>query len=228
MLLHFGHSCQALSQEKPLAVPATTSQVLQFIVLLYQRGLSCASICSQLSAISFWHNINAWPNPVDTFVVRKCLTGISNLCPPHDPLCLPVTPSMLRTIVQIIPVMFSNPFEAVLLKAIFLLSFFAFLRVSEYAQSWHTLQLCEVSILRSSLLIRFRSFSFSSQHITKILLPAIPSDLCPVKALSYYLSVWPTMGGPLFLTSSSQPITYQDIRSCLRRSPATSTSQTGL
>lgn len=94
-VVEFCHSCQSNQMEKNLLSLASTSQVLRFITTLFHQGLSCASICSQLSSISFWHKLHSWPSPVNTFVVQKCLKGISKVNPPSDPVRLPVTPAML-------------------------------------------------------------------------------------------------------------------------------------
>lgn len=179
-LTDFYQSCYPHARDKCLRAPASTSQVLRFIAILYQQGLSRVSIRSKLSAISFWHKLHNWANPADTFVVCKCLSVIANIHPTTDPTQMPVTPSILLAISRSLDRLFFDPFEVIYYRAIFLLAFFAFLRVSEYAQSRHSLQFSDVMLLQSSLLLQFRSFKFSSQHVAKILLPSIASELCPV------------------------------------------------
>lgn len=169
-----------------------------------------------MSAISFWHKIHNWSNPVDTFVIRKCLIGISQRHPPVDPIRIPVTPALLISIFRVLRWVLSDPFDIIMYKAVFSLAFFAFLRVSEYAQSHHSLQLSDVSILHSAILLHFRSFKFSSQQVAKIPLPAIDSELCPVNALRGYLSVRPGTVGQLFVSSSGEPLNYNQVCSTLR------------
>lgn len=215
-LIDFAHSCQSVRTNRFLEAPTSTAQVLQYVTVLYQQGLSCATICCHLSAISFWHKIHDWHNPVNSFAVRKGLIGISKCLPPYDPHKLPVTPALLRRISLALPEVFSDPFQVILYWTAFFLAFFAFLWVSEYASSRHSIQLADISVFPSVILICFRSFKFSSQHITNILLPFISSDLCPVKALTLYLAIRPWGGGSLFIDHMAQPMSYNDIRATLR------------
>lgn len=134
-LIEFAHSFQAVNTERFLATPASITQVLRYITVQFQQGLSCASIRSHLSAISFWHKLHGWCNPVDSFIVCKCLIGVSNSLPPHDPHKLSVMPNLLRQISLILPAIFSDPYQVIMFRAVFLLAFFAFLRVSEYVSS---------------------------------------------------------------------------------------------
>lgn len=120
------------ASDRCLTAPASSVHVLRFIAALYQQGLSASTIRSKLSAVAYWHNIHAWSNPVDSFVVRKHLLGVANSQPPSLPTRLPVTPALLASIHDILSHVTETVYDLCLFRAVFLLAFFDFLQVSEY------------------------------------------------------------------------------------------------
>lgn len=199
-----------------LRSPASTIQILQFITRLHLKGLSASSIRSKLSAIAYWHHLHEWKNPVDNFVVRKALVGVSNLAPPISPRKGPITPALLRAIVQAIDFIGLSFYDRLLFKAIFLTAFFAFLRVSEYTQSHHNLPYDAISMLSNAVKIIFTSFKFSRNQIAEILLPAISSNLCPVAAMKAYLVHRPRHAVSFFVDELGAPIKVSRMRQVLR------------
>lgn len=146
-----------------LCGPASTFHTLKFILALYHRGLASSSFRTRLSAISFWNNIHGWTNPINHFFMYKCLIGLSNSSPPYHPCRMLVTPALLRTICDSLPSLFSTPYEVILYRVVFLLTFFAFLRVSEYTSHHHVLCREDIPLLSSALKLSFSSFKFSAQ-----------------------------------------------------------------
>lgn len=152
---------------------------------------------------------------MDSYVVRKCLLGVEKSQPPRIPHRLPVTPSLLSSIHSALPLVLESAYEVSLFRAVFLLAFFAFLRVSEFTRSPHALELADILMISSAVKITFCSYKFSSNHVSQILLPAIPSPLCPVRALASYLRLRSPGGGQLFLSSSSNPLGVGEVRNVL-------------
>lgn len=131
------------------------ASVLHYIVLSFTRGLSAAIIRSRLSAIAFWHQLNGWPNPIDSFLVRKAILGASKLQPP-TPLCkVPVTPILLLCMLQLLQHMGLSEYDVLLFCTVLTLAFFAFLRVGEYTASPHALLSSDVCVSKTSLTLQF-------------------------------------------------------------------------
>lgn len=180
---------------------------MSFIAHLFEIGLAPASISAHMAAISFWHELHQWVNPVRHPLVQKLLMGARNSRPSSFSRS-PITVPMLRWLLQVLSHPSFSSYQSVLLSAVFTLAFYAFLRVGEFTVSPHTLQLADWQLSPgTSLLISFRSFKFSCNSSPHLILPAAKHDLCPVTHFSRYLSLRPPGSGPIFLCKSGQPLT---------------------
>lgn len=113
-------------------------------------------------------------------------------------------------------IVISAPYERLLYRAVFLVAFFAFLRIGEYTQSHHNLRGSDVILMRSAIKLRFTSFKFSRGHVAEILLPAINSTLCPVGALRPYDSLQLSSAFYYFVDDLGSPLKPTRVRSVLR------------
>lgn len=79
------------------------------------------------------------------------------------------------------------------------------------------LSICPI-LLSFHLLPRF-NFAVTSflPTMSHIVLPAIPSPLCPVRVLSNYSLIRPSGPGQLFLMASASPLEVKDVRRVLGR-----------
>lgn len=196
---------------------ATVGEVLAYVANLHMKGLSAASIRTNLSAISFWHQLNAWYNPCVNFLVRKAVLGVSRVRPQVSVVRLPVSPHLLLKISSALPLLDLMPWEIVMFRAVFLLAFFAFLRVGEYTMSRHCLSVADVVVSESVAQITFSTFKHSDHRVRDIFLPAIDSPLCPVAALTLYLNRRSTVVGPLFVHQDNVPLQAREVRRLLHR-----------
>lgn len=87
----------------------------------------------------------------------------------------------------------------------FLLSFYAFLRVGELCGSWHAVSIENVRLQPAYITINFTSYKFSTGRCPSVFIPAQDTNLCPVKALSAYISLRGLRPGPLFLDCDGSP-----------------------
>lgn len=141
-----------------LMQPASVMQFLRFITGLHIKGLLVSTIQSKLAALGYLHQLHGWFNPTDHFIVHKCLLGALNLASHQPHLRGPVTPQLLAAIVAAVEELVTSPYEQILLRAIFLLAFFAFLRLGEYTASLRNLSWDDITLMRSAIKLRFTSF----------------------------------------------------------------------
>lgn len=215
-LNEFVHLGAVPSDTVSLERPASTLQVLRFITRLHFKGLSVPSIRSKLSAVAYWHQIHGWSNPTSHFLVRKCLLGVSNTAPPAFPFRGPVTPALLLSILRVVSQVTESPYELCMFRAIFLLAFFAFLRLGEYTDSRHNLSWRDVIVMDRAIKLRFNSFKFSRGQVAEILLPAINSHLCPVEAMLRYGGLRPKHARFCFVDDLGQPLKASVVRQKLQ------------
>ncbi|CAG2213337.1 unnamed protein product [Mytilus edulis] len=107
--------------------PFPSSHILlsHFIANLFLRNYSPSTIATHISALSFVHKSNSWPDPTDMFVIHKILKGVQNLKGKNDPR-LPITKDILIKLIDSLPCVIVNVDNQLALKAMFLLAFYAF------------------------------------------------------------------------------------------------------
>ena len=207
--------------------PASYRQVAAYIAYLSLEGLAVSTISSRLSGIAFLHKINGWDDPTDNFLVKKLKEGCKRQDKVEDSRC-PITRAILSRLVQVLGVICYNNYEAVMFKAAFLLAFFGFLRVGEFAQTSHgegfrALAVSDIELRREppeAMLVHIR-FSKTDQ-VGRGEFICIPknahSDLCPVLAMDQYLSIRPeSTDGPLFIHLQGKPLTAAQFSTLLKK-----------
>ena len=210
-----------LKLEKKWPVPQ--NHIMAFISFLVIEGKSPSTINSRMSALAFVHKVNGWLDPTDSFIIKKLKEG----CKRGNPQCdsrLPITPILLRDLVEKLPSMCSSQYEALLFKAAFLLAFVGFLRVGEFTSlkksgdTSRILAIDDISISEKILHVRIR-FSKTDQKGLSSNLKIESSTgclLCPVKALEEFLLVRSGRQGPLFIHFAGDPLTSFQFRSMLK------------
>ena len=200
--------------------PAEPYIVMLYIAHLYHKGYATSTIISAVSIISYYHKVYMLLDSTTAFVIKKTLQGVSNLQPTRD-LRLPITIQMLDSLVDATKQVATTHYHSLLLTAMFLLAFHAFLRISEFAlpssgKSDHILQLSNISIHPDEVLIQFNSFKHHRGHPVSISVPSHVSYYCPVKHLAQFLLIRGTSPGPLFIFPDETPVTQGFFRSSLR------------
>lgn len=111
-------------------LPSTQDMVAQFISSLFLDNSCPSTIASPISAISFAHKGRGFHDPTCCFVIRIILKGIQNTNGTVDTR-LPITCHILTEMLSAISQVINGRYYQSLLKAMFLLAFHAFLRISE-------------------------------------------------------------------------------------------------
>ncbi|XP_071179458.1 uncharacterized protein [Mytilus edulis] len=199
--------------------PFPSSHILlsHFIANLFLRNYSPSTIATHISALSFVHKSNSWPDPTDMFVIHKILKGVQNLKGKNDPR-LPITKDILIKLIDSLPCVIVNVDNQLALKAMFLLAFYAFLRVGEIStkggsDTKQVLQVGDISFDRENSSLKGMSltmtyYKHSDLHPKTIYIPICADNItCPVIHVHHYLSQFGHSSGPLFQFKSGAPVT---------------------
>jgi hypothetical protein len=129
MIQCYTQFCQTYCKDCP---PFQSSLIMlsQFITYLFIRNYSPSSIASYISAIRFVHKSNNLAEPTNSFLIKKILKGAQNLKGKKDTR-LPITKDILIKLMNALPFVIQNVDNQLLLKGMFPLAFYAFLRIGE-------------------------------------------------------------------------------------------------
>ena len=185
-----------------------------FIAHLHNTGLAPASIISYVSAISYFHKINGFQDPSKNFIISRLLLGAQKLRTVSD-VRLPVTLPVLIKLVSAVPTVIASRYKQLMLSAMMILAFKAYLRVGEMVPgSARSVQNClqrhDVTIDGTLISVFFRHFKHSSKqgsqslHIHGGLIPS--SNISPATTISQFLDVRGTIPGPLFAYMDGTPM----------------------
>ena len=195
----------------PFKLPSTSDTVSMFTAHLQQQGLKSSTIQTYLSAISNRHKLENLSDPTATYLVTKTLQGIKNSEPNDTQRRLPITKTILQRIILSIPFCTSNIYTQTMLRALFLLTYHACLRVGEAVhsnQQAHTLTIDHLTETHNSYQITFTSYKHSGTETPIFLLqPQADTMYCPVLALRQYLLARGQQPGPIFVDAAKTPIT---------------------
>jgi len=134
-------------------------------------------------------------DPIQQFLVQKMLVGARKLKPQCD-VRLPITPDIFRLLIKAVDATLTAPYYNSMLKAIFLFTFHALLRVEEFtitntSDPHHTLQLGDVSFLSKdsteSLSITMNSYKHCHRSPTVLHIAIQDGILCPVATYQKYI-----------------------------------------
>ena len=209
-------------------VPLSITDVSYFIAFLSNENYACSTVSSYVAGIGFKHKIAGFPDPTDSFIIRKMLEGLKRDIGRAKDLRLPLSISHLRKIVPILPSIASSKFEAQLFRAAFLLAFFGFLRIGELAAD------SKSSIQNSVLLksdikftmhegVSFVTLNFRvsknnqcGAHQSIVIRQQSCAMLCPVIAISDYLNLVGD-SGVLFCHFDNSPLTRYQFSAMLKK-----------
>ena len=207
--------------------PAHETAIVSYIAYLSIEGWAHSTICLHLAAIAFYHKINSWPDPTDSFIIKKLREGSRRSNRSFDDR-RPITFELLKRLQQVLPSVCKSNFEATLFRAAFLLAYFGFLRVGEYAcasqkcDGSHVLSVQDISFDQACMYVRIR-FSKTDQRGNSTLIrieemgDTVDLSMCPVRALRQYLAIRPkTAGLPLFLHFDSEVLTKHQVNRVLK------------
>ena len=207
--------------------PLSLNSVLPIHIALYianlkSKGLSCSTIKTYISALSFVFKLNNIPEPTSSLLVSKALLGAQRTTT-QLPQLSPITKPVLVELLTCLDHLSLSPYRKVLTRAMFLLAFFGCLRASEYLStrtSKHMLLLDDITVKNKEnskyLLINFRSYKHS-KNACKIRIPPSTSSNCPVSSIERYLHLRGRKPGPFFVSGKNSPIPRNAFAQLLKR-----------
>ncbi len=225
-MLAFKQFCSNL--EMPF-LPSTTEAIALYISKLSLDGKSHNSIDTYLSAISFFHKLYGHQDPTATFIIAKMREGCRRDRPRKDTR-LPITPFVLTKVMGALPLVTESKYEFAVFRAMYLLAYAAFMRVSEITVPSKTLpysqertlmfeDLLHLSATKCNLRLKVTKTNQVGQPISLQLSSlAMQNPLCPVSALRTYINVRPSgVMGPLFIHLDHSPVTRYQFSSVLSK-----------
>ncbi|MEG7522171.1 MAG: hypothetical protein M3H12_03610, partial [Chromatiales bacterium] len=173
-----------------------------------------ASIISTVSAISYFHKINGFQDPAKNFIISKLLSGAQNLRAVPD-VRLPVTLPILTQLVNAVPTVVTSHYKQVMLRAMMVLAFKAYLRVGEMVPgsartSQNCLQRQDVTVTGELISVSFRHFKHSGRRGSQSLQidgGVVPgTSIYPARCVSEFHQARGTLQGPLFAYVDGTPM----------------------
>ena len=215
--------------QQPSAFPALVNHICLFLIHLHNASLTHNTIRTYLSAISFVHKLHNHPDPTTAFVVSKTMQGIRNQETPTNNQLLPITKSVLISLLGALPFAVVHNYELSMWHALFLFTYHGCLRSGEVTLSTNpanVIQLSQVSVLQDLIHIHFKRYKHS-QGATPIITIMAEEDRqhCPVRALATYLTHRGQHIGPLFCNANTTPVTRAQFAEILKTTAAMSSLQ---
>lgn len=194
-------------------LPLSENRILLFIGYLDLEGYAPSTITTYLSALSYVHKLKGLSDPISSFVVQKALLGSIKLRSSFDTR-LPITIGILNRLVNAVNTTISGAYYIALFKSMYLISFFALMRVGEVTKDSKgevALNVNQVTIFDNYATITIRKFKHNSsqQPFDLILVRQQDINICPINALINYLRLRGLSDGPLFSLPNLEPISRE-------------------
>lgn len=197
--------------------PINVAQVIYFVSWLHMEGKSHNTINTYVAGLSYYHRLNGFTDPTQFFIIKKLIKGAQQLSSTPD-IRLPITPQILQKLVQAVKYTVSTKYNRLMLRAMFTLSFFAFLRVGEISAKSlgnmkNVIQMNNLTISEPlknakcmTLTLRHFKHNDSCRPVSLQIATQKCKSICPVRAMVKYIKVRGFACGPLFTFDESNPI----------------------
>lgn len=212
---HFSSFCAALST---VPIPANIACVSAFIVHCFEsRNMQPSSIKSTIAGIQF-HLRCTDPSTIgllENLSIRLLLNGLKKQNPQGNDCRLPMTPSLLQTIISRLREGCFCHYSDLLMETMLLTAFYGFLRGGEFCTRTidfnpaHHLTISDVGF-HSHYFTLFLKHSKADRdgNGACIYVSETNDGFCPLSSMSAYMRSRPGAGQlePLFLTSEGKPV----------------------
>lgn len=210
-------------------LPVSAVNIAFFLTYLWELKYAPGTVATYVSAVGYLHKLNGLVDPTSNFLVQRALRGMQRLAPAHDTR-LPITHHILGKLIHALTSCSTVAYKTVMFRSMFLLAFFAFLRVGEItlanakSDSMHnivTFQQLYFDQCGRSVTIVFQHYKHSNgRRVAVKVFPQIHMSYCPIAALTEYITLRGTAPGFLYQWPSGTPVTraeFTDIlNKCLR------------
>ncbi|XP_054855857.1 integrase/recombinase xerD homolog [Eublepharis macularius] len=204
--------------------PPSQEEVLRYLAHLRAMGRAPRSMRHDLAAVSFFCKALGFPDPCCGFIPRRAIEGWARLAPPLPDRRRPISLSILRRILRVLPDLCWSSFEVQLFRTAFSLAFFGALRVSELVAgsradtNGRALSFTDVAWSPRQVLITIRHSKTDQRGkgAAICLRASRQGPVCPVRAVGAYLRVRPSRQGPFLIHGDLSPLTRYQFASLLR------------
>jgi hypothetical protein len=111
-------------------IPIKIEHVMLFLAYCSSKGLAYSTVSSYISVLNYVQKLSGFEDVSGNFVVKKMLQGPRKTTAKSD-LRLPITHSILKSLIRSLEHLNFSYFLIVLMKAMYLTAFYAFLRIGE-------------------------------------------------------------------------------------------------
>ena len=199
----------------PSSLPLLPADIALYLSYLHGKGYSPNTMATHVSAIAAVHKIAGVTDPTDTFLIQKVLQGARRARPQCDTR-LPITFPILMKLVDSLPHICDSYWDRSLYRCMYLMAFFAFLRVGEMTTSsgaeTNTLTLDSIHWTDGAptMQVVFTSYKHARHPATITLQAQKLQPYCPLQAWKQYYSVRGPAPGFLFRRADGQPVARRD------------------
>lgn len=212
-------------------LPANNAIMSNFIAYLYCKNYAPATIVTYVSGLAAMHRLLSWPDPTQSFLVKKLLTGAQKAIGSNDSR-LPVTKPILQKLLASLKHSNLDRFTKALLGAMFTLAFHALLRIGEIAvrstasDPNHVLQFSNLKVFTNRLknpkaleitLENWKHKNLAPNFHIWIRAASKGGKICPVHHMVKYLALRGKKSGPLFCLSNGSPCTRSHFSKLLQQ-----------
>ena len=207
--------------------PFPTSE-RRYLSCMFDKSLASATISTYVAAVTTCHRLMHLQDPGVSFIVKKLLGAIKKGKTAKDSR-LPITKFMLDSLLTKLPLVKGESASNMTFRAMFLLAFYAFLRVGEITirnaseDPAKLIQVQDVVLLADSkgevkeLRLCINNWKSQIPGVPfSLTILAQPGKFCPVLALNNYLRMRGTRSGPLFVNADKSPITRSKFSKVLK------------
>ena len=188
----FASSCNVSN-----TIPLNPGVLILYLSKLQLNKYAPSTITSRLSALNYYHKLSGYQDITSNFIISRFITGINKLVPSADTR-VPITIQHLQLLCGQVHFVSTSKYYTLLYRALFTLSFYAFLRPGEVTSSANNIQLHNITATHRSATITFTKFKHHTGPPVLISITAVPQGWCPVRSLSTYMLARGNKAGPLF------------------------------
>lgn len=124
--------------------PLDVEKLVLFISHCFTKQLAPQTVTTYMSALGHFNKLQGNEDTTQCFVVRRALQGYHQMKGQAD-VRLPITPIILRKMVQSLPICTSSYYQCSLFKAMYVLALHAFLRIGEITTQESQIAICSLS-----------------------------------------------------------------------------------
>ena len=194
-----------LVEGKATFLPASPYLVRCFCQALSTQGRAPSTIRGYLTSIAGVHKAAGFPDPTAHYLTRRLIKGLvlaHGSVDDRDPLSEQDLTSLLHALRHV----GRSSYNLSLFRAMFVLMFFGFLRISEVTKHRHNLQYNQCTVTSACVKLTFHSYKHSHVKPYRLEVPAMISRSCPRKLLTRYLQLRGSAPGPLFHYADKKPV----------------------